>query len=101
MPTETEPLVYESILERDGVRVSKSPWGPDDEIGRLNWITGDSRKLVLEAMDASTIFDLSDAFVQLLVCNVAPNNRIVSNRENPRPKPHFPFFPISPAKTAL
>jgi hypothetical protein len=36
MPTETAPLVYESILERDGVRVSKSPWRPDDEIGRLN-----------------------------------------------------------------
>ena len=51
MRTETEPLVYESILERDGVRVSKSPWGPDDEIGRLNWITAETRKHVLDAMD--------------------------------------------------
>jgi kynurenine formamidase len=64
MRTETEPLVYESILERDGVRVSKSPWGPDDEIGRLNWITAETRKHVLEAMDATAIFDLSvDYFI--------------------------------------
>ncbi len=64
MPTEDEPLVYESILERDGVRVCKSPWGPDDEIGRLNWMTAESRRQILEAMDASTMFDLSvDYFV--------------------------------------
>jgi len=59
MPAEDEPLIYESILERDGVRVCKSPWGPDDEIGRLNWMTAESRQQILEAMDASTIFDLS------------------------------------------
>ena len=29
----------DALLDRDGVKVSKSPWGPDDEIGRLNWIT--------------------------------------------------------------
>jgi hypothetical protein len=27
---------WEAVLERDGHHVSKSPWGPDDEIGRLN-----------------------------------------------------------------
>lgn len=59
MPAQDEPLIYESILERDGVRVCKSPWGPDDEIGRLNWMTAESRQQILEAMDASTIFDLS------------------------------------------
>ena len=33
----TEELFeFEAILERDGVKVSKSPWGPEDEIGRLN-----------------------------------------------------------------
>ena len=32
-------LVFEPLLERDGVTVSRSPWGPDDQIGRLNWIT--------------------------------------------------------------
>jgi kynurenine formamidase len=59
MATQHERLIYESILERDGVRVSKSPWGPDDEIGRLNWMTAETRQRILETMDASTIFDLS------------------------------------------
>ena len=31
-----------ALLQRDGVRVSRSPWGPDDQIGRLNWITADA-----------------------------------------------------------
>ena len=38
----TRPLTYDAVLERDGVKVSRSPWGPDDEIGRLNWITPES-----------------------------------------------------------
>ncbi len=59
MTTEQEPLIYEAILERDGVRVSKSPWGPDDEIGRLNWMTPESKQRILETMDASAIYDLS------------------------------------------
>jgi kynurenine formamidase len=59
MPDQDEPLIFESLLERDGVRVSKSPWGPDDEIGRLNWMTAESRRQIVEAMDGSTIFDLS------------------------------------------
>ncbi|HEY3946996.1 MAG TPA: hypothetical protein VGL78_17370, partial [Solirubrobacteraceae bacterium] len=46
---------YEALLERDGVKVSKSPWGPDDEIGRMNWITPDSRRAVLEHLDGSTL----------------------------------------------
>ena len=29
-------LVPEALLEQGGVKVSKSPWGADDEIGRLN-----------------------------------------------------------------
>jgi kynurenine formamidase len=44
--------------------VSKSPYGPKDEIGRLNEITGRSRAKVLERIDASKIYDLSvDYFV--------------------------------------
>lgn len=44
--------------------VSKSPYGPKDEIGRLNEITGRSRAKVLERIDASRIYDLSvDYFV--------------------------------------
>ena len=38
MATTEESLTYEAILEKDGVKVSKSPWGPDDEIGTLNLI---------------------------------------------------------------
>src|SRR4051812_25526930 len=34
-----DEFVFEPLLERDGVTVSRSPWGPDDHIGRLNWIT--------------------------------------------------------------
>ena len=45
-------------------KVSKSPYGPKDEIGRLNEITGRSRARVLERIDASRVFDLSvDYFV--------------------------------------
>jgi kynurenine formamidase len=60
MSTEPEELQlqYEALLERDGVKVSKSPWGPDDEIGRLNWITAESRREVLERLDGSGLFDL-------------------------------------------
>ena len=44
MPTADEPLVYKAIVDKDGLKVSESPWGPDDEIGRLNWITPESNK---------------------------------------------------------
>jgi kynurenine formamidase len=54
-----EELQYEAVLDREGVRVSKSPWGPDDEIGRLNWITADSRRAILESLDGSAVFDLA------------------------------------------
>ena len=41
-------LVPEALIDKDGVKVSKSPWGPDDEIGRLNWITPDTNRAILE-----------------------------------------------------
>src|SRR3954451_15768456 len=49
---------YEPLLERDGVQVSRSPWGPEDEIGRLNWITAESQRAILEGLDGSAVFDL-------------------------------------------
>ena len=52
-------LVPEAILEKDGLKVSESPWGPDDEIGRLNWITPDTNKAILEHLDGSHLFDLN------------------------------------------
>ena len=52
-------LVPEPILDRDGVKVSKSPWGPDDEIGRLNWITPETNTAILEHLDGAHVFDLN------------------------------------------
>ena len=54
-----ESFVYEPLLERDGVTVSRSPWGADDEIGRLNWITPESRAAILARLDGRRVFDLS------------------------------------------
>ena len=31
---EREQLTFEALHDKDGLKVSKSPWGPDDEIGR-------------------------------------------------------------------
>ena len=39
--------------------VGTSPYGPDDEIGRLNLITPDSRQRVLSRVDPTRIYDLS------------------------------------------
>lgn len=52
-------LVPEPILEKDGLKVSKSPWGPDDEIGRLNWITPETNKAILEHLSGEHVFDLN------------------------------------------
>jgi kynurenine formamidase len=57
--TVDESLTYETIQERDGLKVSKSPWGPDDEIGRLNWITPETNRAILEHLDGSHVFDLN------------------------------------------
>jgi kynurenine formamidase len=55
---------YEVLEERNGLVVSKSPWGPDDEIGRLNWVTPERTKELLERLNGSALFDLSvDYFV--------------------------------------
>jgi kynurenine formamidase len=52
-------LVPDAVLNRGGLKVSKSPWGPRDEIGRLNWITRDTNRAVLEHLDARHVFDLN------------------------------------------
>ncbi|HEY1370654.1 MAG TPA: cyclase family protein, partial [Gaiellaceae bacterium] len=57
--TVDKELVPDAILEQDGVKVSKSPWGADDEIGRLNWITADTNRAILEHLDGRHLFDLN------------------------------------------
>jgi kynurenine formamidase len=59
METAADEFTYEPLLERDGVRVSRSPWGPDDQIGRLNWITPETSFALLGRAGGSRIFDLS------------------------------------------
>ncbi|MGO1737108.1 MAG: cyclase family protein, partial [Leucobacter sp.] len=45
-------------------KVSKSPWGEDDEMGRLNLLTAESRAKIMSRVDGSRLFDLSsDYFV--------------------------------------
>jgi kynurenine formamidase len=61
MPADKQ-LVPDAILNRGGVKVSKSPWGPRDEIGRLNWITSDTNRAILEHLDGSHVFDLNVEF---------------------------------------
>lgn len=44
--------------------VGKSPWGPNDEIGRMNLMTPASRAAVLSRLDPARVYDLSvDYFV--------------------------------------
>ena len=57
-------LVPEAIHEQDGLKVSKSPWGEDDEIGRLNWVTKESTAAILDHLDGRHVFDLNvDYFI--------------------------------------
>ena len=50
---------FEILFERDGVTVSRSPWGPEDNVGRLNLMTAESRQAVLSHADGSRIYDLA------------------------------------------
>ncbi|MCY3874538.1 MAG: cyclase family protein [Rhodobacteraceae bacterium] len=52
-------LQPEPLLDKGGHKVSKSPWGPADEIGRLNWITPDSVATIMARMDGRKVFDLN------------------------------------------
>jgi kynurenine formamidase len=59
METSAHELTYEALIDRDGVRVSRSPWGPEDQIGRLNWITPEASLALLGRAGGTRIFDLS------------------------------------------
>ena len=65
--SEKDPeLVPQAIFEKDGLKVSKSPWGPQDEIGRLNWITPERRGSILEHLSGAHVFDLNvDYFINM------------------------------------
>ena len=54
MTVKDHELVPEALIDKDGLKVSKSPWGPDDEIGRLNWITPETNRAILEHLTAGT-----------------------------------------------
>lgn len=41
---------------------SKSPFGPDDEVGMLNLITPESRQEILSKADATRVYDLANDF---------------------------------------
>lgn len=53
------PYRWNTLIERDGTIVSESPWGPDDQIGRLNWITDESQAEVLSRIEPGRTFDLA------------------------------------------
>jgi kynurenine formamidase len=40
-------------------QVGKSPWGPEDEIGRLNLMTTESQSSILSRVSGGTVYDLS------------------------------------------
>jgi kynurenine formamidase len=58
MATDHE-LVPEAIIDKDGLKVSASPWGAEDEIGRLNWITPETNAAILDHLDGAHLFDLN------------------------------------------
>jgi kynurenine formamidase len=54
-----ESLTFDPLFERNGTQVSRSPWGPDDEIGRLNWMTQETQQAILRSLDGRQVFDLA------------------------------------------
>ncbi|MBE9068176.1 cyclase family protein [Leptolyngbya cf. ectocarpi LEGE 11479] len=42
--------------------VGKSPWGPDDELGRLNLMTDESRAAVLSRVAGGNMYDLAEEY---------------------------------------
>jgi len=42
-----------------GEAVGKSPWGPKDEIGRLNLMTAESQQAILSRVNGTAVYDLS------------------------------------------
>jgi kynurenine formamidase len=60
-PARTAPSA-QTVATNGRAAVGKSPWGPTDEIGRLNLMTAESRRAVLERLDATVAYDLSVEF---------------------------------------
>ena len=52
-------LVFESMQTVEGRQVSKSPWGKEDQIGRLNWMNPAGQAELLARLDGTKVFDLS------------------------------------------
>jgi len=52
-------LIFEAMQEVDGRTVSRSPWGDEDQIGRLNWMTSEGQGELLARLDGTRVFDLS------------------------------------------
>lgn len=50
---------FERLFAREGLSVSRSPWGAGDEIGRLNWMTSESQASILARADGSRVYDLA------------------------------------------
>ncbi len=62
----TAALVLAVALPAKGTErtVGNSPWGPNDEIGRLNLITAESRNAILSRISGGAVYDLSvDYFI--------------------------------------
>jgi kynurenine formamidase len=58
------PYRFEALYEDEGGRVSRSPWGDADVIGRLNWVTPVSTAKVLGRIRPGPVYDLSvDYFI--------------------------------------
>lgn len=57
--TSEGPYRWQPLIEKEGTVVSASPWGPDDQIGRLNWITPESQAAVLSRIDPGKSYDLA------------------------------------------
>jgi kynurenine formamidase len=55
----TDDARPEPIIDDMGLQVSRSPWGEDDEIGRLNWLTRSSVGAILDRLNGSHVFDLN------------------------------------------
>ena len=53
------PFRFDPIDTSEELSASRSPWGPDDHIGRLNWITDESRAEIMARVDGAAMFDLS------------------------------------------
>ncbi len=52
-------MLYNPMAMAADAQVGKSPWGPNDEIGRLNLMTSSSRQAVLSRVKGGAVYDLS------------------------------------------